>query len=37
VQWLRDPQAIDPHTAMPDLGVNARDARDMAAYLTALR
>ena len=37
VQWLRDPQAIDPHTAMPDLGVNARDARDMAAYLVTLR
>jgi mono/diheme cytochrome c family protein len=37
VQWLRDPQAIDPNTAMPDLGVTERDARDMAAYLTTLR
>jgi mono/diheme cytochrome c family protein len=37
VQWLRDPQAIDPQTAMPDLGVTARDARDMAAFLATLR
>jgi mono/diheme cytochrome c family protein len=37
VQWLLDPQAIDPHSAMPDLGVDARDARDMAAYLATLR
>ena len=37
VQWLREPQALDPHTAMPDLGVSARDARDMAAYLVTLR
>ena len=35
--WLRSPQALDPGTAMPDLGVTARDARDMAAYLATLR
>jgi mono/diheme cytochrome c family protein len=37
VQWLRNPQALDPHTAMPDLRVTERDARDMAAYLATLR
>lgn len=37
VAWLRDPRAIDPHSAMPDLGVTERDARDMAAYLATLR
>lgn len=37
VRWLRDPQRYDPNSAMPDLGVNERDARDMAAYLATLR
>jgi mono/diheme cytochrome c family protein len=37
VQWLREPQAMHPNTAMPDLGVNERDARDIAAYLGTLR
>jgi len=37
VQWLRDPQAIDAHTAMPSLGVTQQDALDMAAYLQTLR
>lgn len=31
--WIRDPQAVTPGTVMPDLGVDARDARDIAAYL----
>jgi len=35
-QWIRDPQAVKPHTAMPNLGVGADDARDMAAYLLSL-
>lgn len=35
-RWLRSPQAVKPGTAMPDLGVDARDARDMAAFLGAL-
>ncbi|CDS51932.1 Di-heme cytochrome c (Class I), probably related to cytochrome c oxidase function [Polaromonas sp. CG9_12] len=34
--WLRHPQAIKPLTAMPDMGVNEADARDMAAYLATL-
>lgn len=37
IQWIRHPQAISPGTAMPDLGVGERDARDMAAYLEWLR
>jgi mono/diheme cytochrome c family protein len=35
--WLRSPQAFSPHSAMPTLGVTARDARDMAAYLAKLK
>lgn len=37
VRWLMDPPAFDANTAMPDLGVTERDARDMAAYLEKLR
>lgn len=37
VRWLRNPQAIDPRTAMPDLGVSEADAQDIAAYLETLR
>ena len=36
VRWIVDPQAIDPHTAMPDMGVTERDARDISAYLLSL-
>lgn len=32
-RWIRVPHEIDPQTTMPTLGVTARDARDMAAYL----
>jgi mono/diheme cytochrome c family protein len=35
-RWLREPQAVHPDSAMPDLGVTARDARDMAAYLSTI-
>jgi mono/diheme cytochrome c family protein len=37
VRWLREPQAVDPLSAMPALGVSARDARDIAAYLDTLK
>lgn len=37
IEWLRNPQEIDPLSAMPDVGVTDRDARDMAAYLYTLR
>lgn len=32
-QWIRQPQEINPGTAMPDLGVTEEEARDIAAYL----
>ncbi len=37
ILWVRQPQRIVPGTAMPDLGVGERDARDIAAYLYTLR
>lgn len=37
VAWIMHPQAIAPRTEMPDLGVRAADARDIAAYLYTLR
>jgi mono/diheme cytochrome c family protein len=37
VRWLRAPQEVNPRTAMPDLGVSERDARDIAAYLSTLK
>lgn len=36
VRWIRNPKEIDPHTAMPALGVSEQDARDMVAYLLTL-
>lgn len=33
VRWLRDPTAVDPRTAMPNLGVSQAEALDIAAYL----
>jgi mono/diheme cytochrome c family protein len=36
IRWLREPQAVAPGTAMPDLGVTERDARDIAAFLETL-
>nr|WP_232845782.1 c-type cytochrome [Aurantimonas marina] len=36
VQWLRDPQAIVPGNAMPDMGLSRREAADIAAYLFKL-
>jgi cytochrome c1 len=33
VRWIRNPQAIDPRTAMPAMGVSERDALDISAYL----
>ncbi|OZI17716.1 c-type cytochrome [Bordetella genomosp. 7] len=37
VSWLRDPPAHAPGTAMPDVGLTADQARDIAAYLLTLR
>jgi cytochrome c len=36
VLWIVNPQQIEPATAMPNLGVHASEARDMAAYLYTL-
>ena len=36
-QWIEHPQSMKPGTAMPDVGVGQRDARDIAAYLATLR
>jgi putative membrane protein len=37
VTWLRNPQAIVPGNVMPDMGLSARNARDVAAYLFTLQ
>ena len=37
VRWIRDPQDVEPGTAMPDLGVTEQDARDIAAYLYTIK
>ncbi|MFN0073352.1 MAG: c-type cytochrome [Chloroflexota bacterium] len=37
IAWLRNPQDVEPGTAMPNLGVTEVDARDMAAYLYSIR
>ncbi len=37
VKWIQDPPAVDAKTAMPKLGVNESDARDIASYLYTLR
>lgn len=35
IAWITDPKAIEPGTAMPDLGVSEAEARDIATYLYA--
>jgi putative membrane protein len=37
VTWIENPPAVDPKTAMPNMGVSGRDARDIAAYLYTLK
>jgi len=36
IRWIEVPQAIEPGTAMPNLGVPEGSARDIAAYLYTL-
>jgi cytochrome c2 len=36
-RWLLNPPAVEPRTAMPNLGLTPDEARDMAAYLSTLR
>jgi cytochrome c len=35
--WIQHPQQIVPGNAMPDMGINQRQAQDIAAYLYTLR
>jgi cytochrome c2 len=37
IRWIRDPQGVDSLTAMPNMGVSERDARDIAGYLYTLK
>jgi cytochrome c1 len=37
VRWIRDPQAIEPATAMPNLHIDEQSARDIVAYLYTIR
>lgn len=37
IDWLRFARQIQPRTAMPSTGISEQDARDIAAYLYALR
>ena len=36
-KWLQTPKEMDPGGSMPDQGVTAKDARDVAAYLYTRR
>lgn len=37
VHWITNPREVDPKTAMPVTGISDAEARDVAAYLLALR
>ena len=37
IAWIMNPQAIEPGTAMPNMGIDEQEARDIAAYLYTLR
>jgi cytochrome c2 len=37
IRWIREPQEVQPGTAMPELGVTEQDGKDIAAYLYTLR
>jgi cytochrome c1 len=34
--WIEKPKSVNPHTAMPELGVTSQDATDIAAYLYSI-
>jgi len=36
-KWLENPQALNPLTSMPNMGVTPADARDMTAFLDTLK
>lgn len=37
IRWLENPQAVDNKTAMPNLGLDEQNARDIAAFLYTLK
>ena len=37
MRWLQNPQAMDPKSLMPSLGVTPTDSRDMTAFMYTLR
>jgi cytochrome c1 len=37
IAWIRRPQSVEPGHVMPDMGVTAGDATDIAAFLYTLR
>ena len=37
MKWIRNPQAVNPRTVMPNVGLTDQDARDIAGYLYTLR
>jgi cytochrome c len=37
IRWIENPPQVDQLTAMPNLGVNEGDARDIAGYLYTLK
>jgi cytochrome c len=36
-RWIQHPRSVEPHTAMPEMGVTDSDSRDIAAYLYTLK
>lgn len=36
-RWIKDPPAVDPKTAMPNVGATDDEVRDVSAYLYSLR
>lgn len=37
IRWVMDPHMVEPGTAMPDVGLEEQQARDVAAYLYTLQ
>ena len=37
IRWIENPPAVEPKTAMPNLGLSEKQSRDVAAYLYTLR
>lgn len=37
IRWLQNPQAFDPAIVMPNMGIDEKDARDIAAFLYTLQ